>query len=801
MNAVVDRIVQYANRYQLTDVSTGKVLGVFDFDEVTGTVQQVGTEIDKELFDSIADDLATRLVANGGDSKDLIVTFTAATSVENISSKEKHSTIFGKIAKWFTDRISKLKKFTYDSTTKITSTDIDSTIPTTDALENGDITVMNAEYTNSASRAIADKNGKDITTYVATETDPTVPGWAKNATKPTYTKAEVGLGKVDNTADLDKPISTATQNALSAKVDKVSGKGLSTNDYTTAEKNKLAGLASDTVRYGEQTLTEAQKSQARTNIGAGSSDFSGDYNDLSNKPTIPTNYVTTDTTQNITAIKTFKANQRFYNANMDISKESSSNKYSYIAFDDAGNQRAGALGGMQTTDNYCGTYLQARNGQQIRILSNADGTITETHAPTPPDTDSSTQLATTEWVRTNYQEKGYAGINGSVLNDDGNVTDKDGNVVDALYFKVASLSTAKTYVRTYLLAEVAMTNIINEQATVLIHCTTESSTSAPIVTITFDNYSYARLLLPKNIFVTADYKSGTAGATFTVWVKQTAGFMQQVWNVLAQNTRNYTTTSKREWDIFYSNITKATAVTDIDTAPTGYTRIVANNNNRYSNLEENTYLWQQAENAGITWKRYSDNAARAVFRHYDDGTTENFVVQSGGFLFRPLNNSSIKSITVDPAVGALYPEKDSGADLGKAAQRWNNAYIKNIVADSVTADNLPFTSDGLSTGTLGSTGLSVGRDYYIEKTVGSSLISCVIRTYTQQGSSISTSIPSIYNTVVPVIISNTLYFVEVDGAGTIGGSTVPVTFSLKNTSGGTVTNTTVTSGTFKYKRI
>ena len=30
--------------------------------------------------------------------------------------------------------------------------------------------------------------------------------------------------------------------ALDEKVDKVTGKGLSTNDYTTAEKNKLAGF-------------------------------------------------------------------------------------------------------------------------------------------------------------------------------------------------------------------------------------------------------------------------------------------------------------------------------------------------------------------------------------------------------------------------------------------------------------------------------------------------------------------------------------------------------------------------------
>ena len=32
-------------------------------------------------------------------------------------------------------------------------------------------------------------------------------------------------------------------NAVTNKVDKVTGKGLSTNDYTTTEKNKLAGIS------------------------------------------------------------------------------------------------------------------------------------------------------------------------------------------------------------------------------------------------------------------------------------------------------------------------------------------------------------------------------------------------------------------------------------------------------------------------------------------------------------------------------------------------------------------------------
>lgn len=43
--------------------------------------------------------------------------------------------------------------------------------------------------------------------------------WAKAESKPAYTANEIGLGNVDNTADADKPISTATQTALDGKAD------------------------------------------------------------------------------------------------------------------------------------------------------------------------------------------------------------------------------------------------------------------------------------------------------------------------------------------------------------------------------------------------------------------------------------------------------------------------------------------------------------------------------------------------------------------------------------------------------
>lgn len=43
----------------------------------------------------------------------------------------------------------------------------------------------------------------------------------------------------------------------------------------------------DAVTYTVQTLTEEQKTQARANIGAGTSNFSGSYNDLNDQPNIP----------------------------------------------------------------------------------------------------------------------------------------------------------------------------------------------------------------------------------------------------------------------------------------------------------------------------------------------------------------------------------------------------------------------------------------------------------------------------------------------------------------------------------
>lgn len=59
----------------------------------------------------------------------------------------------------------------------------------------------------------------------------------------TLDKNDVGLNNVSNLAPADLPLSTASTSALNNKVDKVAGKGLSTEDYTTLEKSKLSGIA------------------------------------------------------------------------------------------------------------------------------------------------------------------------------------------------------------------------------------------------------------------------------------------------------------------------------------------------------------------------------------------------------------------------------------------------------------------------------------------------------------------------------------------------------------------------------
>lgn len=86
-----------------------------------------------------------------------------------------------------------------------------------------------------------------------------------------------------------------TWDAVQNKPFSTLGGGLEVDENGVLSAKGGTGGSPNAVQYVAQELTDEQKTQARENIGAGTSSFSGSYNDLTSKPTIPTQ-VTIDST-------------------------------------------------------------------------------------------------------------------------------------------------------------------------------------------------------------------------------------------------------------------------------------------------------------------------------------------------------------------------------------------------------------------------------------------------------------------------------------------------------------------------
>jgi len=103
----------------------------------------------------------------------------------------------------------------------------------------------------------------------------------------TLDKADLGLGNVDDTSDLDKPISTATLTALNDKVNTDGAKVLSENDFTTAlktavELKKVLNVEPDGTNL-KVTFTDA--TEAMLNIPTNVNLDSVSFNAMLNKVT------------------------------------------------------------------------------------------------------------------------------------------------------------------------------------------------------------------------------------------------------------------------------------------------------------------------------------------------------------------------------------------------------------------------------------------------------------------------------------------------------------------------------------
>lgn len=118
--------------------------------------------------------------------------------------------------------------------------------------------------------------GKAAATHTHTLDDVTETTDKKVMTAAERTKLS-GIATGANKTTVDSALSSSSTNpvqnkvvntALSGKVDKVDGKGLSTNDYTTTEKNKLAGIAAGANAYTHPSYTAKSSGLYKVTVDA-----------------------------------------------------------------------------------------------------------------------------------------------------------------------------------------------------------------------------------------------------------------------------------------------------------------------------------------------------------------------------------------------------------------------------------------------------------------------------------------------------------------------------------------------------
>ncbi len=142
-------------------------------------------------------------------------TYTVAEANANLKSGEKLSVAFGKIAKAISSLISHLA----DSVSHITTDE--------------------RTAWNSKAAGVHKHTKSEITDFPTSMPASDVYSWAKASTKPDYTKAEVGLGNVDNTADSAKSVKYA-ESAGSANAVTWGNVSSKPSSYTPSAHNQSA---------------------------------------------------------------------------------------------------------------------------------------------------------------------------------------------------------------------------------------------------------------------------------------------------------------------------------------------------------------------------------------------------------------------------------------------------------------------------------------------------------------------------------------------------------------------------------
>ena len=187
-------------------------------------------------------DIAIKLDKNG-DGSNVTVSFTSASSRTNVASGESLATFAGKASKYFSD----LKSVSFTGSYSDLSNKPSNATTTSDGFMSADDNLKLAGIEEGANKTIVDSTLSD------TSSNPVQNKVVKARIDAVEAKVNTITEGADEALDTFKEVKEYLANhqteyeallAISGnKVDKIDGMGLSSNDYTTAEKNKLNGIA------------------------------------------------------------------------------------------------------------------------------------------------------------------------------------------------------------------------------------------------------------------------------------------------------------------------------------------------------------------------------------------------------------------------------------------------------------------------------------------------------------------------------------------------------------------------------
>jgi hypothetical protein len=150
---------------------------------------------------------------------------------------------------------------------------------------------------------------ESVTGAIVNNTDP------QNPIINTPTKAQIGLGNVDNTSDVNKPISTAVQTALNGKED-VANKSTNTSLGTS---NTLYPTQNAVKTYVDAQVLTATIPDATTTV-KGKVKLAGDLGGTADLPTVPALSTKQNTLVSGTNIKTIEGQSILGSGNIDLQK-------------------------------------------------------------------------------------------------------------------------------------------------------------------------------------------------------------------------------------------------------------------------------------------------------------------------------------------------------------------------------------------------------------------------------------------------------------------------------------------------